>query len=544
MRRILLALLVAAQFVAAPAMAPTAWQVGDSWAVGNEVDFSWIFDELTSELRTPLDDSVGDSNFPVKSYDINNEGSLGLYHKGEVVDDLDFMYHIKSETGFYTHVATDWQATVELPVAGYYEDVEERCDDEGCKTFLADGTEMPVAVQQVSFTAGFDQVERVAVESWWTQDEIDLTKIDITFSQGTEFDFSILNAPNFTDELSGYDGESDTEYYDWKEVRYDSVSWGGSIEVSFHLLLEFDEPMNVLDLPIEEGEIWGGSTLVTISGDLGGTIDLDKPVSSACPEEDCDQLLELQELYRNLTENFAEMDVDRSFQSWGDLFPLHIPSNWMQELLDAALDQMEEEERDAYDDSGANLRIEGNRFYFGPVEIPEPIHYNFTTGGRLNVPLADGSTVEAFEVLPYESEEEREDDSGNEDPMDPSDPGRGEGEEDEENEENEGEGEDEMDRGPPVEAHSYIASDTGRIAYMHMDMPVPGDESGERTISLEAEEVTFAEADTAIDQKADPSNPQRNGPAPEVVDEPGFPLPGVGVLAALPLALAARRRFR
>ena len=543
MRRIILALLVAAQFVAAPAMAPTAWQVGDSWAVGNEVDFSWIFDELTSELRTPLDDSVGDSTFPVKSYDINNEGSLGLYHKGEVVDDLDFMYHIKSETGFYTHIATDWQATVELPVAGYYEDVEERCDDEGCKTLLADGTEMPVAVQQVGFTAGFDQVERIAVESWWTQDEIDLTKIDITLSQGTEFDFSVLNAPNFTDEWSGSDGESDTEYYDWKEVRYDSVSWGGSTEVSFHLLLEFDEPMNVLDLPIEEGEIWGGSTLVTISGDLGGTIDLDKPVSSACPEEDCDQLLELQELYKNLTENFAEMDVDRSFQSWGDLFPLHIPSNWMQELLDAALDQMEEEERDAYDDSGANLRIEGNRFYFGPVEIPEPIHYNFTTGGRLNVPLADGSTVEAFEVLPYVSEEEREDDSGNEDPMDPSDPGR-EGEEDEENEENEREGEDEMDEGLPVEAHSYIASDTGRIAYMHMDMPVPGDESGERTISLEAEEVTFAEADAAIDQKADPSNPQRNGPAPEVVDEPGFSLPGVGVLAALPLALAARRRFR
>ena len=236
------------------------------------------------------------------------------------------------------------------------------------------------------------------------------------------------------------------------------------------------------------------------------------------------------------------MDVDRSFQSWGDLFPLHIPSNWMQELLDAALDQMEEEERDAYDDSGANLRIEGNRFHFGPVEIPEPIHYNFTTGGRLNVPLADGSTVEAFEVLPYVSEEERDDDSGNEDPMDP-DPGR-EGEEDEENEENEGEREDEMDEGLPVEAHSYIASDTGRIVYMHMDMPVPGDESGERTISLEAEEVTFAEADTAIDQKADPSNPQRNGLAPEVVDEPGFSLPGVGVLAALPLALAARRRFR
>ena len=120
MRRTLVAVLVAIQLLAAPAMAPAAaWQVGDSWALGNEVDFSWIFDELTAELRTPLDDSVGDSNFPVKSYDINNEGSLGLYHMGEVVDDLDFRYHIKSETGFYTHVATDWQATVERPVAGY-----------------------------------------------------------------------------------------------------------------------------------------------------------------------------------------------------------------------------------------------------------------------------------------------------------------------------------------------------------------------------------------------------------------------------------------
>ncbi len=526
MRRILLALLIAAQFVAAPAMAPTAWQVGDSWAVGNEIDFSWVFDELTAELRTELDDNVGDSDFPVKSYTYDNEGNLGLYYRAEVVDDFDAQYHVASETGFYTHVSTEWEMQIEQPEAGHYEDVEERCgdgdgenesDEGGCRYYFANGDPVPLVEQPVSLFFSVDQVERFNTDSWWTVDEYDLTKLDLVLSQGTEFEFSLMNVPNLTDSNNGVD------------IRYESLSWGGSTEVSLHLLLEFGEPMNVLDLPIEEDEIWGGSTTVTISGDLGGEINLDKPVSSACPESDCDLLPELQELYQNLTEGFAEMDVDRSFSSWEDLFPLHVPSNWMQELLDAALDEMEAEERDAYDESGVNLRIEGNRFHFGPVEIPETVHYNFTTGNRLEVPLEDGTTVEAFEVVPYESEEQHDD--SDDEPFD--DGGRG------------GHGENEqMEPESPfedIDFHSYTAADTGRLAYVHVDVPVPMSEDS--TISLEAESVGSAEAEIALMEKADPANPQRNGPAPEQFDS-GFSIPGVGLLAALPLAIAARKRRR
>jgi hypothetical protein len=67
--------------------------------------------------------------------------------------------------------------------------------------------------------------------------------------------------------------------------------------------------------------------------------------------------------------------------------------------------------------------------------------------------------------------------------------------------------------------------------------------SEDSTISLEAESVGSAEAEIALMEKADPANPQRNGPAPEQFDS-GFSIPGVGLLAALPLAIAARKRRR
>ena len=74
-----------------------------------------------------------------------------------------------------------------------------------------------------------------------------------------------------------------------------------------------------------------------ISRDMGGTIDIDKPVVSICPDLDCDQLPELQELYEGLTMGIEELHenetlsitVDRDgdgqpdiIDAWDDIFPM------------------------------------------------------------------------------------------------------------------------------------------------------------------------------------------------------------------------------
>ena len=56
-------------------------------------------------------------------------------------------------------------------------------------------------------------------------------------------------------------------------------------DISLHLAVDFgDNPMNAMDLPLEENKYWEGELdRITISGDLGGKIDAKKPELSICP---------------------------------------------------------------------------------------------------------------------------------------------------------------------------------------------------------------------------------------------------------------------
>ena len=56
-------------------------------------------------------------------------------------------------------------------------------------------------------------------------------------------------------------------------------------EASINLLFDFgDNPMNVMDLPLDENKYWEGELdRLTLSGDNGGNIDISKPELSICP---------------------------------------------------------------------------------------------------------------------------------------------------------------------------------------------------------------------------------------------------------------------
>ena len=110
--------------------------------------------------------------------------------------------------------------------------------------------------------------------------------------------------------------EEKTSYcYETLDHKLETAIFEMSSEVSYHLVFDFgDDPINVMDLPLDENKYWEGEMEeLTISGDMGGKVDIQKPELSLCPENDCDQLPEMQELYSGLTEAIEELHNNESF---------------------------------------------------------------------------------------------------------------------------------------------------------------------------------------------------------------------------------------
>ena len=226
----------------------------------------------------------------------------------------------------------------------------------------------------------------------------------------------------------------ETNCYETIDIKLETAVFEMSSEASINLLLDFgDNPMNVMDLPLEENKYWEGELdRLTISGDIGGQIDISKPQLSLCPDLDCDQLPEMQELYSELTNSIQELHDSEEFSitvdrdgdglpdvitEWNDLFPMYIPETWMDQVFQeianqiACEDDESAQEGEDCDETAAeefeklNLRIENNRFAFGPYALHEiedfqPLPYAFETGEEDSAQASDGTSYEGYQVLP------------------------------------------------------------------------------------------------------------------------------------------------
>ena len=69
---------------------------------------------------------------------------------------------------------------------------------------------------------------------------------------------------------------------------------------------------------------------------------------SICPDLDCDQLPEMQELYSGITDALQELHDNETFSitvdrnddglpdvitEWNDMFPMYIPETWMDDVF-------------------------------------------------------------------------------------------------------------------------------------------------------------------------------------------------------------------
>ncbi len=580
------------------------FNVGDTWALGHEFDIMEELDSFTKEILEELDAEI--ENNPtgeygdLMGYSLNeNEGVIGVYYTSEVVDDFDEQIHIKSEEAFYIHTAIDTSITAVFFQEGTYNDVEKRCVDEGdeCTYTLPDDTEIPTETQTMEIGGNFHYVTKVITETWWTQDNFDMTKMELTLGMGMSGGMKLQNVPNETWELKmkevdydddGYPDaeEEDCEYEDGEETCHfeyvntvmETAVLDAAAEASFHLVFEFDrDPLNALDLPLEANEYWEGETEVTVSGDAGVMIDIEKPVLSICPDLDCDQLPEVQELYEGLTMGIEELHENETFSitvdrdgdglpdvidAWDDIFPMYVPENWMDDAFQAILEAISCEDDDSAQEGEEcderaeeefeklDLRIEDNRFAFGPYDIPVTIPYAFETSDQKSAQTDDGTPYTGYQIIPSEPTSDEEDDEGDDDRDDgeggdlddPTDDGRA-GEEDESDDEFDDEGE---CGGPLCESELiwFHNAETGQPAFMQMDMPNAKEDGYSVTIAPIAAE----QAEQKIDANADPDNPEKNNVLSssnvEASDDGILGLPGFGLMAAAGSLMLAGRRFR
>ena len=370
--------------------------------------------------------------------------------------------------------------------------------------------------------------------------------------------------------------------YETIDIKLETAVFEMGAEASINLLFDFgDNPMNVMDLPLEENKYWEGQLdRLTVSGDIGGQIDIAKPQLSLCPDLDCDQLPEMQELYSELTNSIQELHDSEEFSitvdrdgdglpdvitEWNDLFPMYIPETWMDEIFQEIADQIAcEDDESAQEGEDCdetaeeefeklNLRIENNRFAFGPyalheIEDFEPLPYAFETGEEESAKASDGTTYEGYQILPTDRCSENnpnrededcdrdEDDDGNDDGTGVV-PGSRAGED-------ESEDYDECEGDPFCDSEIiwFHNADTGHPAYINMDMP----NLREDGYTIEMMPIDSAVAEAQVNANADTDNPEKTTlidlSNDEIVEDSA--LPGFGIMAAGASLLFVSRKFR
>jgi hypothetical protein len=250
---------------------------------------------------------------------------------------------------------------------------------------------------------------------------------------------------------------------------------------------------------------------------------------------------------------------------WNDIFPMYIPETWMDEIFQEILEEIScdddesAQEGEDCDETAEeefkrlNLRIENNRFAFGPYSVHEiedfsPIPYAFEAGEKETATASDGIVYEGYQVFPSDQcsennpkrddeECDREDEDDEDDRDDDLIPGGSRSGHDEEHDE-------ECHDDPFCDSEIiwFHDAENGHPAYINMDMPNLK-EDGYR---VEMMPIESSVAKAKVDANADAENPEKT----ELIEfdvediEEDSALPGFGIMAAGASLLFVSRRFR
>ena len=251
---------------------------GSKWSQSAEVDFSGFFD--TIDIDGLVDEMVGElkSEGILDSLDVDFDinGGLGMFMTTEVVDvgietNGEQCNHIRTSTYFGSGLGVDLDA-------GF-----------SGNGISADG----------SGSAGYYIEFDLIVDTWVTVDELALVKADMTLK------------PEFKAEV---DAEANGKAMNM-EFDIDVNGYVKTKDVVAKLTLDFDEPFDYLDLPIEENEEWTADGSFSGEASITGKIEMKMDVTGIPGQEDVHESETIDLAEESDGPHDFEEDISLSFES-------------------------------------------------------------------------------------------------------------------------------------------------------------------------------------------------------------------------------------
>ncbi len=285
---IILSILMMTALFSAPAQAEAQapeWEEGDSWAMGYREDsISEMFGPGIEQAKDDLEDPTSDD----MKVDTEVNGEMGFYQIYEVTEAGESGYTLDIEAGGGVKVSGSLEMTGEMLPEGEHDMSE---DD-------------------------LDKVNKTVSMSGNVHYSQDITG---TAELNSEYAIESIELKSVTEVSGSYDFENvPEEDYDYinetKTMEYKDYSGSISGDVTVEVTVEFDEPLDFFDFPIEEGEEWETNSTISITGTYEGKVDVtglpDEAEEDIENEFDQEFPMTLEEIDTSQTEGLDEGDID------------------------------------------------------------------------------------------------------------------------------------------------------------------------------------------------------------------------------------------
>ncbi|MBI0581837.1 MAG: hypothetical protein JET69_02350 [Methanomassiliicoccales archaeon] len=250
------AVLIVGLFLAGITMVPlgtasasaSSLEVGDRWAMGNEVDYgsnvTANMDQINSLLQSQMNMSI-DSNKVISK--------LAYYTLFEVTGETETTYTVTAKMAVRFATSANIEVTGSMPVAGVYGTSENPFDPSS-------------SVARETKTMSLNLEEKMGMVLTATtileKSTMAIANMTWTYKGALSLDVDAKNIPDI----------NTTE--DSQTIAYKDYDVGAEIVAGVDLFMDFAPSLDLLQLPVTPGELWYTNTsMVTISGSVNGHID-------------------------------------------------------------------------------------------------------------------------------------------------------------------------------------------------------------------------------------------------------------------------------
>lgn len=238
--------------LAIPVNATTAtsssWQVGESWAMGKEVDFGSNIMENETEFNSLLQAAI---NMTIDDFDVQGQACYYLMFK--VIGDTATTCTVEAKGAFKLATQVDVSVTGKLPVAGTYDDASEAM--------------MPSStVPKETKTISLDLTQKLGLVMTSTiiiqKSTMAITNMTLETNAAFMMEVDATNIPEV----------NSTGLLD--KISYKNYDMGVKANVDVVMYMDFAPPLDLFQLPVVQGEVWYTNVSeVTVNGHISGLID-------------------------------------------------------------------------------------------------------------------------------------------------------------------------------------------------------------------------------------------------------------------------------